>query len=117
MKFIVDAQLPISLSKFLVSNGFDSIHTLELPHKNKTKDSRVIEISMLESRVVITKDFDFLESYILKSEPLKLIIVRTGNIVNKELLSIFRENLTLIIEMITRSNLVEVGLTEIAEHD
>jgi len=58
MKFIVDAQLPNSLSRFLISKGFDSIHTLEFPQKNKTKGSRVIEISLLESRIVITKDFD-----------------------------------------------------------
>jgi len=53
----------------------------------------------------------------LKSEPAKLIIVRTGNIINKDLLVLFRENLNLTIEMIGRSNLAEVGLSGIAEHD
>ena len=32
MKFIVDAQLPISLSDFLNEKSLDSIHTLDLHH-------------------------------------------------------------------------------------
>ena len=35
MKFIIDAQLPISLSNLLKSRGQDSIHTLELADKDK----------------------------------------------------------------------------------
>ena len=34
MKFIVDAQLPKSLARFLSERGFDAIHTLDLPRKN-----------------------------------------------------------------------------------
>ena len=45
MKFIIDAQLPISLSNLLKSRGHDSIHTLELPDKNKTKDNYITNIS------------------------------------------------------------------------
>ena len=43
MKFIVDAQLPRTLSQFLNNKGFDSIHTLELPDKNASKDSEIIK--------------------------------------------------------------------------
>lgn len=35
MKFIVDAQLPKSLSDYLFKMGYDSIHTLDLPEINK----------------------------------------------------------------------------------
>ena len=44
MKFIVDAQLPRSLSDFLKSSGFDSIHTLELPEMNRTGDGSIAEL-------------------------------------------------------------------------
>ncbi|MEX0812325.1 MAG: DUF5615 family PIN-like protein [Chitinophagales bacterium] len=116
MKFIVDAQLPKALSDFLNGKGFDSIHTLDFPNKNKTKDFEIIEKAILDNRVVISKDIDFLESFILKSKPPKLIIVRTGNILNTELLKIFDNNFHTIIQMITRSNLIEVNRFEIAEH-
>lgn len=45
MKFIVDAQLPKSLSQLLINLGYDSIHTLDLPDKNKSTDQFIIQIS------------------------------------------------------------------------
>lgn len=117
MKFIVDAQLPKALSDFLNSKGLDSIHTLDLPDKNRTKDWQISKLANDEGRIVITKDVDFLESFIVKSEPKKLIIVKTGNISNTSLVNLFENNLTIILEMILRSNLLEIGKTEIAEHE
>ncbi|MCD4663949.1 MAG: DUF5615 family PIN-like protein [Bacteroidales bacterium] len=117
MKFIIDAQLPKSLSDFLNRKDFDSIHTLELPNKNKTKDHQIIEQAIEEERIVISKDNDFLDSFLIKSEPPKLIMVKTDNIPNKELIQIFDKNLDTIIEMITKSNLVEISKNDIAEHD
>jgi len=116
VKFIVDAQLPKALSDLLNFRGLDSIHTLELPNKNSTSDKVISEIATSQNRIVITKDNDFLESFLLNSKPDKLIIVRTGNIPNPVLLKIFDENLELIKSMISRSNLIEITRTEIAEH-
>ena len=117
MKFIVDAQLPKSLSNLLKYRGFDSIHTLDLPNKNSTSDKEITEIAINEKRIVITKDSDFLESFLLNSKPEKLIVVRTGNIPNPILLKIFDNNLELIKSMISRSNLIEITRNEIAEHE
>ena len=116
MKFLVDAQLPRSLSTFLTSKGFDSIHTFDLPDKNYTSDQDVIRFAKTENRIVITKDSDFLESFLVKSLPEKLILVRTGNTSNPVLLDLFERNLDLIVEMLSRSNLVEINSNEIAEH-
>jgi len=88
VKFIVDAQLPKSLSDYLNGKGYDSIHTIELPKKNNTKDSQITQISLQEKRIVVSKDIDFLESFLVKSEPAKLILIRTGNISNKELIGL-----------------------------
>ena len=117
MKFIVDAQLPKSLSDFLKYRGHDSIHTLELPKRNNTKDQNIIKLALEQERIVITKDNDFLESFLLNSKPEKLIIVRTGNVPNKVLLKIFADNLEFINLAFSRSNLIEITRTEIAEHD
>ena len=117
MKFIVDAQLPKSLSDFLRSKGQDSIHTLELPEKNKTHDGFISRLAMNEGRVVITKDTDFLESYILKKEPPKLLILKTGNIRNSDLLVLFENHLELIINFLTKYSLLEVTREEIIVHE
>ena len=115
MKFIIDAQLPKSLADLLISEGFDAIHTLDFPDKNKTKDSQIVIRAIKENRAVITKDNDFLDSYLLKGEPRKLIMVKTGNITNPELIEIFRKNLNKIISILSRSNLIEINRTEIIE--
>lgn len=39
MKFIVDAHLPQTLVAFLRDNGFDAIHTRDLPDGNDTTDA------------------------------------------------------------------------------
>ncbi|MFM2286438.1 MAG: hypothetical protein RLZZ543_1935 [Bacteroidota bacterium] len=117
MKFIVDAQLPKALSDLLNYRGYDSLHTLDLPDKNSTSDDTIIEVAISQKRVVITKDNDFLESFLLNSKPDKLIVIRTGNIPNSILLKIIDSNLELITKMLVRSNLIEITRTEIAEHD
>jgi predicted nuclease of predicted toxin-antitoxin system len=116
VKFLVDAQLPKSLSELLIQFGHDSVHTLDLPLMNATTDQILIELATSEQRVVISKDADFLESYLISGKPPKLIIVRTGNVANKILLQLFESNLNTLIAMLNRSNLVEISTTEIAEH-
>lgn len=97
--------------------GHDSIHTLKLPDKNKTKDTQILIVANEESRILISKDVDFLESFIVKSQPKKLTLMKTGNIANKYLIKIFANNLELMLRMLSRSNLIEVSNTEIVEHE
>ena len=117
MKFLIDAQLPKSLSDFFNLKGFDSIHTLELEDKNKTKDKQIIKLAIKDKRVIVSKDNDFLDSFLIKSKPPKLIMVKTGNIPNHELIKIFDNNLTKIISLITKNNLVEIDKTDIVVQD
>ena len=59
MKFLVDAQLPARLARFLSGVGHDVLHTLELPGGNCTIDVRIAEVADGSDRVVVTKDRDF----------------------------------------------------------
>jgi hypothetical protein len=56
VKFLVDAQLPAWLARFLSSSGHDALHTLELPEGNRTTDARIAEAAEGSDRVVVTKD-------------------------------------------------------------
>lgn len=77
MKFLVDAQLPRSLARFLHDKGHDAIHTLDLPAGNDTSDNEINSISISENRVVISKDGDFYDSFTATREPYKLLHIRT----------------------------------------
>ena len=81
MKFLVDAHLPKRLTELLKYVGHDAIHTRDLPLGNRTKDPEIIRVSQEEGRIVVTKDADFVETIILKSQPWKLLLVSTGNII------------------------------------
>jgi predicted nuclease of predicted toxin-antitoxin system len=116
VKFIVDAQLPKSLSDFIKSSGYDSIHTLELPDKNQTKDNGIVDIAAREDRVVISKDNDFLESFLLLDRPHKLIIVKTGNIKNSVLIDLFKTHFQTISKLLIENSLIEINKTEIVVH-
>ena len=115
MKFLVDAQLPKRLAELINDLGYDAIHTLDLPDKNNTQDSEIAKFANDQDRVVISKDSDFLESFLIKSEPSKLILVKTGNITNRELLTLFKNHWHKIVSMISQSNLVEIRIDEIIE--
>ena len=79
MKFLIDAQQPKKLSRFLNEKGLETIHTLDLPNRNSTTDSTIIELSIREKYIVITKDADFWDIYKQKAEPYKLIYLTVGN--------------------------------------
>ncbi|WP_414570987.1 DUF5615 family PIN-like protein [Nostoc sp. CCY 9925] len=64
MKFLVDAQLPVRLARFLQASGYDTIHTRDLPRENATPDIEINAVSIKESRILITKDVDFLNSFL-----------------------------------------------------
>lgn len=117
MKFLVDAQLPKSISNFLNSLGYNSIHTLELPNKNNTSDNQIIELAEKEKRIIITKDNDFLESFMLYRKPPKLILIKTGNIRNTALLELFQKHHEYIINMAKDSSLIEINTNEIIIHE
>ena len=113
MKFLLDAQLPKKISEFLNWKGYDSIHTLDLPDKNRTKDTKINDISIEQSRIVISKDLDFVESLLVSDKPYKLIYIAVGNVSNKELLEIFSKNIEKIVKCIEDARLIEITKSKI----
>ncbi len=109
MKFLLDAQLPASLTKLFIEAGFDCLHTLSLPDKNLTSDQAIKALSMKESRILITKDTDFFHSYLLNKEPYKLVFITVGNLRLKELHKIFETHLPKIIFAINDNGMIELN--------
>lgn len=116
MKFLIDAQLPKKLAIFLEKSGYDTLHTLDLPDKNFTKDSQINQISIAEKRVVVSKDLDFIESLLISDKPYKLLAISTGNITNKMLLKLFEEYIEQIVLYLEENRLVELTDKEILIH-
>lgn len=111
MKFIVDAQLPSLLSKWLCDQGHDSIHTLGLPEKNRSGDHFIADYADENERIVVSKDADFTRLKLLAGKPKKLLLVRTGNLNNTLLFQIFSTNLDIIEKLFLTFELVELSKT------
>lgn len=116
MKFLVDAQLPRRLAKELTAVGHDAIHTLDLPHGNKTTDDDVTLVADREGRIVVTKDEDFRNSHLLRGTPRRLLRVKTGNIRNTDLMALFDQHLDAIVEAFSGADDVELSMDELIIH-
>jgi predicted nuclease of predicted toxin-antitoxin system len=117
VRFLVDAQLPARLARFLTAAGHDSVHTSELPDGNRTTDSAICGVADAEDRVVVTKDRDFRNSHLLRGTPRHLLLVATGNITNNELLSLFETNRSAIEAALGEVRFVELGPDRLIVHD
>jgi len=91
LRFIVDTQLPPSLSDFFRKKDFDATHVVDYPLGALTTDDEIISIAIKENRIVISKDFDFFDYYLLKNYPPAIMLLQLGNIKNRELF-VFMEN-------------------------
>ena len=116
MKFLVDAQLPKRLARYLQSKGYDAIHTQDLPQGNATSDTDINAISLQEKRIVVTKDADFVQSFLLQQVPYKLLLIVTGNIKNAELENMFEKSLDRLTEIFENHSYLELGRNVIIIH-
>ena len=116
MKFIVDAQLPRKFVTWLNEAGHDGLHTLDLPKKNLTSDMELPEVAVYQGRIVISKDDDFVQAYLINGEP-SLLLISTGNISNLALEVLIKTNLQLISDAFLQSRFVELTVDSIVIHE
>lgn len=111
MRFLIDEQLPHLLASWLESKGHDAIHisTLTSDSNVRISDEYICARSMVEKRIVITKDADFLNTYLIKQEPYRLVYVTTGNLRNRPLLDLFRASLDQLIQELETSTVIELN--------
>jgi len=80
-------------------------------------DKEIRKISVEQDRIVITKDSDFLDSHVIQGVPSKLLLVTTGNIVNKELIDLFDKYFETTIQLFDIYDLIELNNEQIIGHE
>lgn len=65
---------------------------------------------------MISKDGDFFNYFVLKGIPPKLLMITTGNIVNKDLLALFQQNFDQIELLLHQHSVVEMSNKKILVH-
>ncbi len=117
MKFLIDAQLPRRMALRLGETGHDAKHTLDLPKGNRTSDSEVIACAKREMRIEVTKDDDFVQSFLLSGEPARLLLVATGNIPNVDLEQLIRHNMASIEAAFINHHYIELNRSALVIHE
>lgn len=88
MKFLVDNQLPLALSRYLQKRGFDCEHVFDVDLA-ESSDAGICAYAQAQDRIIISKDEDF---FYLASQPgsnVRLLWVRLGNCRTMSLLETF----------------------------
>ena len=88
LHFVIDAQLPPALARFLSSRGYVAEHVLELG-LNEAEDSAIWDYASQRGAVVITKDEDFSIRIAMEPSGPAIVWLRIGNTSNRALLSWF----------------------------
>lgn len=92
MKFLVDNQLPSALARFLVAQGHDAEHVLNLG-MDEADDRDIWSYIVSQGHVLITKDEDFLHLANRPGAFGSFVWVRLGNCRKQTLLAAFERAL------------------------
>lgn len=97
--------------------GHDAIHTLDLPQGNRTADAELIEIADREDRIVVTKDADFVQSYLVSGTPARLWLISAGNLRNAELMALISSSFAALSDALQTAKFIELSAGTLVVHE
>jgi predicted nuclease of predicted toxin-antitoxin system len=86
VNFLVDAQLPPALARWIGDQGHSAMHVFDLGME-AADDPVIWQRAQREQTIIISKDEDFVDHWLLSAEPVQLVWVRKGNCSNHALLA------------------------------
>lgn len=92
MLFLVDAQLPPALARWLSECGHDALHVIDCDMQSAT-DREIWDLAMSRSAVIVTKDEDFAQRKVLTGQGPSIVWVRLPNARRRDLLVWFKRAL------------------------
>lgn len=96
-KWLIDTQLPPKLVNIFIDLGHDAVHTKSYAHGVFLTDADIRKLALNEERIIITKDSDFYNNHFKNAMMPPILYLRLGNISNKDLISLLKNNLSSII--------------------
>jgi len=115
-KYLVDANFSRKMADLLHSHDLDVIHVGQLPDGNKTKDRDINLVSIRESRILITRDHDFVYSYFSSPRPYKLLFISAFSQKESVILSALEKHILEINHLFDEFGLIELKNGEIITH-
>lgn len=108
MLFLVDAQLPPALARWLSESGHDALHVMDCDMQSAS-DREIWDFAVSRSAVIVTKDEDFAQRKVLSGQGPSIVWVRLPNARRRDLLDWFERALPEISRALERGDtLIEV---------
>jgi predicted nuclease of predicted toxin-antitoxin system len=107
VRFLVDAQLPPALARWLAEQGHHAEHLIDLGMAD-AEDRHVWAYAVAVGAVIVTKDEDFASRRARTGRGPSIVWIRVGNTSRRDLLIWFRFRLPLVIDALTRGETVIV---------
>jgi predicted nuclease of predicted toxin-antitoxin system len=105
MTFLVDAQLPPALARWLSGRGHAAVHVVDLALERAT-DTAVWAHAAQTGAVVVTKDEDFATRRQLTPDGPPIVWIRIGNTTNPELLLRMEAHLPNVVSALGRGEMM-----------
>lgn len=110
MLFLIDAQLPPALARWLAAKGHQALHVADRQMETAS-DSAIWEFALRTSAVIVTKDEDFAQRKALTGNGPGVIWIRLPNTRRQQLLASLETILSDILLALERGEtLIEVTL-------
>jgi len=110
MKFLCDVHISFKLAKHVASLGFECEHVNNISEGSRTKDRDIARFVDENKLVLITKDRDFKNSFLLSQTPSRFIKINLGNLSDSVLMDVFEINIDKINQLYSSANLFMVEI-------
>lgn len=108
MRFLVDAQLPPALARWLAAKGQEAEHVGDIGMQ-AASDAAIWSHALAHAAIVVTKDEDFAQRRVLSGAGPAVVWIRTPNTRRRDLLVWFETVLPQIVSALERGEtLIEV---------
>ncbi len=107
-RFLVDNQLPAALARWIEGKGCVAEHVLAL-QLAQSRDEIIWECAARDGAVIVSKDEDFAQMTLVRSEPVAVLWLRIGNCRTPALLAAMERAWPAIVQQLdTGAHLIEV---------
>ena len=86
MRFLCDVHISYKVVNLFEKLGYEAIHVNQILQKSETKDADICKYADNNNYIVVSKDVDFKDSFIINRTPKKLLRICLGNISNELLI-------------------------------
>ena len=112
MNVLCDVHIALKVVRFFQSKNVKAMHVNDLPDSCYSSDKDICKFADQNNFVVVTKDSDFLDTYLVHQTPKSLIKINLGNVSTSELIAIFERHLDFFITYFEKGS----GCIEISKH-